>query len=54
MQMSIAGSRQAMKRKKGNHRRTSCKGIYEVWGYRKDLQHSFVRRGAITFDKIRM
>ena len=54
VQISSAQSRQAMKRMKGNHRRTAYSGRNIMWGHRKYLCHSFARRGAITFDKIRM
>ena len=54
MQMSTVLSRRAKIYRKGNHRRILREGISGIWGCRKDLQHSFARRGAITFDMIRM
>ena len=43
-----------MKHMKGNHRRTDHSGMNYLWGYREYLQHSYLGRGAITFDKCRM
>ena len=54
MQMSNAASRRTLCCMKGNHRRTFPSGMTEMWGYREYLYHSFARRGAITFDEIRM
>ncbi|MBQ2584919.1 MAG: hypothetical protein IKI79_01020 [Erysipelotrichaceae bacterium] len=52
--MSTMASRQASIHQKGNHRRTLHPGMDDTWGCRKYLQHSFARRGAITFDEYRM
>lgn len=54
VQMSTMASRQALIHQKGNHRRTLHPGMDDTWGCRKYLQHSFARRGAITFDEFRM
>ena len=54
VQMSNTGSRQARNCVKGNHRRVFRSGMNGAWGCREYLQHSYLGRGAITFDEIRM
>lgn len=46
--MSIVQSRQTVKYKKGNRRRTCKSGRMIMWGYGKYLYHSFARSGAIA------